>query len=65
MSPLKAVQDVIPEEKWLGKKPHVSHLRVFGSVAYALVPEEKREKLDVKCIKLLFVGYSESRKPTG
>ena len=37
-----------PYERWYGKKPDVSHLRVFGCVAYAHVPEGERRKLDNK-----------------
>jgi hypothetical protein len=37
-----------PKEKFIGKKPDVSHLRVFGCIAYVHVPNEKRSKLDPK-----------------
>eukprot|EP01018_Ginkgo_biloba_P032697 Gb_28316 [translate_table: standard] len=62
-SPSKAVQeDVTPQEKWSRRKPHVIHFRIFGSTTYTLIPEEKRGKLDAKCMKLLFVGYTENSK---
>ena len=51
-----------PYEKWYGRKPRVSHLRVFGCVAYAHVPDSKRRKLDKKALKLRFVGYSRKSK---
>lgn len=56
------MQDVTPKEKWSGRKPQVSHFKVFGSVAYTLNPNEKRSKLDAKCMKLMFLGYSERAK---
>ena len=37
----------------------VSHLKVFGCVAYAHVPDELRKKLDKKGHKCIFVGYFE------
>ena len=36
----------------------MSHLKVFGCIAYAHVPDLKRTKLDRKAEKLRFVGYS-------
>ena len=40
----------------------VSHFRIFGSICYSLVPDEKRGKLDDKSEKCIFVGYSERSK---
>ena len=60
--PNKALVNVTPEEAWSGKRPCISHMRVFGCIAYAKVPDEKRTKLDAKGIKCLFVGYCEGTK---
>ena len=38
------VQDKIPEEAWSGTKTSVSHLRIFGSVTFAHIPDELRRK---------------------
>lgn len=46
-----------PFERWNGKKPDLSSIKVFGSVAYAHVPSQQRQKLDPKAQKLIFVGY--------
>jgi hypothetical protein len=35
---------------------------VFGCIAYAMVPDEKRGKLDAKGTKCLFLGYCEGTK---
>lgn len=51
-----------PYELWNRKKPSYSHLKIFGSEAYVHVPKEKRRALDVKSVKLVFVGYEEGRK---
>ena len=51
-----------PYERWYGRKPDVSHFRVFGCMAYALVPDCERRKLDTKSKKMPFVGYSLTSK---
>eukprot|EP00253_Pinus_taeda_P031268 PITA_31268 len=56
-SPSSALEDKTPQEVWTGKKPSLSHLRVFGCDAYVHVPKEKRTKLDSKSEKCLFIGY--------
>jgi hypothetical protein len=50
------------KEKFTGKKPDVSHFRVFGCIAYVHVPDEKRSKLDPKAKKCIFIGYSLKQK---
>jgi len=58
-TPSNAIKNgVAPVERWYGKKPNVSHLKVFGCMAYAHVPDAERRKLDMKAEKLRFVGYS-------
>ena len=53
---------VTPFERWFGVRPDVSHLRVFGSVAYIFVPDALRQKLDPKALKGVYVGESEEQK---
>ena len=60
--PTKALQSITPYEAWHGKKPFVAHLRVFGCLAYSLVPEQHCKKLDDKAMKFIFVGYSAESK---
>ena len=40
-SPIAYLDGITPYEAWFGFKPRVKHLKVFGSVCYALVPKEK------------------------
>ena len=40
-SPTASLDGITPYEAWFGFKPQVKHLRVFGSICYALVPKEK------------------------
>ncbi|KAG6457289.1 hypothetical protein O3G_MSEX010208 [Manduca sexta] len=61
-SPSKAVRGMTPEEKWSGNKVNLSNLKVFGCVAYALTPNEKRKKLDAKSKQFVFVGYCNESK---
>lgn len=51
-----------PYELWHGSKPKYNHLRVFGSHAFVHIPEQKRQKLDKKAVRMIFVGYEENRK---
>ncbi|KAK3012685.1 hypothetical protein RJ639_008897 [Escallonia herrerae] len=55
--PYSSVQGEIPQEAWHGRKPSVSHLRIFGNTAYMHIPDEKRSKLDEKSEKYVFIGY--------
>lgn len=51
-----------PEEVWTGRKPVVDHFRIFGCLAYAHVPDQKRGKLDEKSVKYVLLGVSEESK---
>jgi hypothetical protein len=61
-TPTAAVHGMTPEEKFTGKKPDVSHLRVSGCIAYKHVPDKKRSKLDPKAGKCIFIRYSSKQK---
>eukprot|EP00253_Pinus_taeda_P030272 PITA_30272 len=56
-SPTQVVKGKTPKEVWSGRKPKISHLKVFGSVAYVWIPAAKRSKLDSKSQKLMMTGY--------
>ncbi|RVW26239.1 Retrovirus-related Pol polyprotein from transposon TNT 1-94 [Vitis vinifera] len=62
ISPTKAVLNRTPYEAWYGRKPWVSHLKVFGSVAYTLIDSHNRSKLDEKSVKCIFIGYCSQSK---
>eukprot|EP00253_Pinus_taeda_P009729 PITA_09729 len=55
-SPSLALEDKTPQEVQTGKKPSLSHMRVFGCDAYVHVPKEKQIKLDSKSEKCIFIG---------
>ena len=47
---------------YTGKKPEVSHLKIFGCPVYVHISKEKRTKLDPSGKKGIFVGYCEVSK---
>jgi hypothetical protein len=61
-TPTTVVHGMTLKEKFISKKPYVSHLRVFSSIAYMHVPNEKRSKLNPKVTKCIFIGYSLEQK---
>ncbi|CAJ2639943.1 unnamed protein product [Trifolium pratense] len=60
--PRKSVREKTPEEAWSGRRPSIRHLRVFGCIAYAHVPDQLRKKLDDKGERCIFFGYSPNSK---
>jgi hypothetical protein len=60
-SPTKALDRMTPYEAWHGRKPAVSHLRVFGSLIY--VKELNHVgKLDDRSTTGVFISYDEGVK---
>ncbi|XP_014524367.1 uncharacterized protein LOC106780582 [Vigna radiata var. radiata] len=57
LSPTKRLDGVTPEEGWIGVKPDVKHLKIFGSLCYKHVPEQLRKKLDDRGFPLILIGY--------
>jgi hypothetical protein len=51
-----------PQEAWCERKPSVAHIRVFGCIAYAKIPDASRTKLEAKLMKCLFLGFREGSK---
>jgi hypothetical protein len=60
-SPTKALNGRIPYEAWHGRKPAVSHLRVFSCLTF-----DKElghiDKLDDRSTPGMFIGYAEGSK---
>jgi len=49
---------VVPYEAWTGRKPDVSHLRVFGLLGWAHVPKQVRKgKLESQAVKVRMLGW--------
>jgi hypothetical protein len=47
-SPSSPLDDNNPHKVWIGKKPSLTHLKVFGCEAYVHIPKENMSKLDKK-----------------
>jgi hypothetical protein len=58
-SPTKALNSRTPYEAWHGRKPAVSHLRVFGHLTF---DKELISKLDDRSTLGLFISYAEGSK---
>ena len=56
-SPISSLPGKTPYECWYHTKPHVSNLKVFGSICYVHTPDSMRRKLDPKSEKGVLVGY--------
>jgi hypothetical protein len=48
-----------------GKKPELSHLKIFGYLVFIHIPKEKRNKLEPSEKKRIFVGYCKVSKAFG
>lgn len=57
-SPTVVIRDKVPAELWYGRKINLSHLRIFGCLAYKHVPQQKRSKLDSKSEECIMIGYA-------
>jgi len=55
------LKDMTPYEEWFGKKPGVSHLKVFATKAVVL-DKTRKGKFSQKGIEHILVGYSETAK---
>jgi hypothetical protein len=60
-SPTKALNGRTPYEAWHGRKPAVSHLRVFGCLAFGKKLGHIG-KLDGRSTPGVFIGYAEGSK---
>ncbi|MCO5561419.1 hypothetical protein L7F22_015040 [Adiantum nelumboides] len=61
-TPTAVIHGMTPEERFTGKNPKLSHLKVFGCLAYVHIPDELRFKMDPKAKKCVFIGYSLEKK---
>ena len=60
--PHSKLGDLTPQEAWSGQKPIVPHFKVFGSVAYAHVLDQRRTNMEDKSPKYILIGYDEKTK---
>ena len=51
-----------PHEVYFGRKLNMTHIRVFGHMAYVHVLKEKRKKLNTKAEECILIVYSDAQK---
>ena len=56
--PTSSLKGITPFEAWFKRKPDVSHLRVFGCLAYVFIQKDKRKSLQPHMEQCVFIGYS-------
>ncbi len=61
-SPHKALDIIKPFEALCRRKPSVKHFRVFGCLAWARIPPQKRKTLEPQSKPCTFVGYADHLK---
>ena len=54
--------NVIPYEKWKGRKPNLKYFKVWGCLAKVQVPIPKRVKIGPKTVDCVFIGYATNSK---
>jgi hypothetical protein len=54
--PSSTVDDKTPHEVWTGKKPSLTHLKVFGCDSYVHVPKENKSNLDKRMENVYLLG---------
>ena len=62
LSLTRSVWKKMPQEAWNGRNLGISHLRVFESIAYVYILDERKTKVDDKSEKFIFIGYDNNSK---
>lgn len=60
--PMKLVEGKNLYEAWMGKKPNISQVNIFGRDVYAFIIFEKRTKLDKRSKKCIFLVYKNQHR---
>jgi hypothetical protein len=56
ISPSRSIGGHIPKEIYIGKKPKVHNLKVYGCLVYVFTPKAQRNKLEGCTKKCMFIG---------
>ena len=57
-TPIATVHGMMLKEKYIGRKPNISHLKSIWLHCLCSYPNERRTKLDPKAETCIFIGYS-------
>jgi hypothetical protein len=60
--PTKAVLEKTPYEMWVGRRPHLGHLKIFGCLAHMKVIVPHLKKLSDRSQKTVYLGVEEGSK---
>jgi hypothetical protein len=60
--PTSSLKGMTPHEAWFKRKPDVSHLRIWGCLAYVFIQKDKRRSLQPHMEKCVFLGYPSGYK---
>jgi len=55
--PTSSLKGMTPYEAWFKRKPDVSHLRVWGCLAYVFIQKHKQRSVKPHMEKCMFMGY--------
>ncbi|KAA8896914.1 hypothetical protein FN846DRAFT_757915, partial [Sphaerosporella brunnea] len=55
--PTRPLPDRTPFTLWHGSKPDISHLRIFGSLAYVWTAPVTQKRLDLRANKAVLIEY--------
>ena len=51
-----------PYDSWVGKRPSLAHIKVFGCDIFVHIPKERRHKLDSSSKKCIFIEQKDGVK---
>lgn len=57
-----ASKNKTPYEAMFGKKPDISHIRVFGCKVFVHVPKETRKSIDDKARECVYLGHDDNQR---
>lgn len=60
--PTKTLTGKTPYEVWLGTKPRLNHIRVFGCLAHVKVQSNGLGKLDDRSVNMVYIGKEPGTK---
>lgn len=60
--PTSSLKGMTLHEAWFKRKPDVSHLRIWGCLAYVFIQKDKRRSLQPHMEKCVFLGYPSGYK---
>ena len=57
-----SLQGLAPFEIWIGRKPSIAHLSVFGSLVHVKCTKMPQKKLEDRITPMVFIGYEVGSK---